>query len=129
MAVIKDGWAMASLILMIASVVLSVVLCIWLKIFYYPGGRKKSDVIDIGVLPMYTVAMQQQKEAEAEDQHWVQHQSGASDAGGDELYYEMMPKDAPQHQQTRPSPPPPVDTRDDLYDDLPVRRGVQMLQI
>lgn len=118
---IHSGWAEASLFIIIGSIVFSVLACLCLCFCYYPGGRKRSEVMDVGVLPLYNVSYQQhQKEEEEED--WAESEAGVGPNRDEDMY-----QDAPHGQADRPAP---LDTRDDLYaEELPVRRDVQMLSI
>lgn len=42
--------------MMIASVALSILICVYLFVCYFPGGRNRRDVIDIGDLPKYNLS-------------------------------------------------------------------------
>ena len=50
------GAALYSFIGMLVCVVAALTLCLGMYFCYFPGGRRRSDVIDIGQLPQYSLS-------------------------------------------------------------------------
>lgn len=50
------GAALYSFIGLLVCIVAAFTLCLWMYFCYFPGGRRRSDVIDIGQLPQYNLS-------------------------------------------------------------------------
>jgi hypothetical protein len=72
------GWATASFYGLIASILLILALVAFMCYCYYPGGRHRSDVIDIGELPKYMLSGAKPYEEELYDEQRSEY-TGPSD--------------------------------------------------
>eukprot|EP00271_Cylindrocystis_brebissonii_P014716 TRINITY_DN36194_c0_g1_i1.p3 TRINITY_DN36194_c0_g1~~TRINITY_DN36194_c0_g1_i1.p3 ORF type:complete len:105 (+),score=15.70 TRINITY_DN36194_c0_g1_i1:265-579(+) len=102
---IQSGWATISLILMILSVVSSILIYLWMRFCYYPGGRRREDVIDVAELAPYKM---QQAQGEGEDEYYDEAATEYSEG---------------PYEQQRPRGAASVAATSDLYDqEAPPRR-------
>ena len=69
---LQPGWATASLIGAAASVVVCLLLCLFMCVCYYPGGRKFSDVIAVHEISKYNPSG---KEMDGDEDYDVESQS------------------------------------------------------
>lgn len=83
---LKEGWATASFVLLIGALVAVLLICLWLRHCYFPGGYKRSEVIDIGEYALFNAKRMAAQMKDAETKIAI-HDHQAKDL--DELYYEV----------------------------------------
>eukprot|EP00271_Cylindrocystis_brebissonii_P003970 TRINITY_DN15266_c0_g1_i1.p1 TRINITY_DN15266_c0_g1~~TRINITY_DN15266_c0_g1_i1.p1 ORF type:complete len:113 (-),score=8.54 TRINITY_DN15266_c0_g1_i1:137-475(-) len=112
MGFLNPGWATFSFFLMIASIISAILICLWLRFCFYPGGRRREDVIDASELPKYNPENQVDEEAAYDESEAYTTQS-------EDRYYE-----APNQRPGKPSL-----KADRVAEEPKARRSVQMMEI